>query len=136
MKQNFNEALGLTLSIPILDNKKSRTAVARARAQQLDARLDIQQRHTDLAQLVENWYIDTRSAQARYSAAGEQLVSAELTHELTSEQFNLGLVNPIELMSAHNDLIEARHSLLQAKYMAILGQKMIEFYRTSTITLN
>ncbi len=39
-------------------------------------------------------------------------------------------------MSAHNDLIEARHSLLQAKYMAILGQKMIEFYRTSTITLN
>lgn len=63
-------------------------------------------------------------------------MSAELTHELTSEQFNLGLVNPIELMSAHNDLIEARHSLLQAKYMAILGQKMIEFYRTSTITLN
>ncbi len=57
-------------------------------------------------------------------------------YELTGEQFNLGPVNPIELMSAHNDLIEARHSLLQAKYMAILGQKMIEFYRTSTITLN
>ena len=82
------------------------------------------------------WYIDVRSAQSRFVAAEEQLKSAELTNELTNEQFNVGLVNPIDLMSAHNDLIEARHSVLQAKYMAILGQKMIEFYRTSTITLN
>ena len=136
MKQNFNEAIGVSLSIPILDNKKTRTSVARAKAQQLDTQLDIDQRHTDLAQLVENWSIDVRSAQSRFVAAEEQLKSAELTNELTNEQFNVGLVNPIDLMSAHNDLIEARHSVLQAKYMAILGQKMIEFYRTSTITLN
>ena len=102
----------------------------------LDAQLDIDQRHTELAQSVENWYIDTRSAQSRYTAAGEQLKSAELTNELTNEQFSLGLVNPVELMTAHNDLVEARHTLLQTKYMALLGRKMIEFYRTATVTLN
>ncbi len=136
IKHSFNEAIGLTLSVPILDNKKTRMAEARSKVQMLDAQLDIDQRHTELAQSVENWYIDTRSAQSRYTAAGEQLKSAELTNELTNEQFSLGLVNPVELMTAHNDLVEARHTLLQTKYMALLGRKMIEFYRTATVTLN
>ncbi|MCI9285702.1 MAG: TolC family protein [Muribaculaceae bacterium] len=135
LKQAFNENIGLTLAIPILDNKRTKTAVARARVQQLNARLDADQRHTELAQAVENWYIDTRSAQSRYQAAEQQLESAMATNELTNEQFSLGLVNTIDLMTAHNNLVEARQALLQAKYMALLGQKMIEYYRTSTVSL-
>lgn len=135
LKQSLNENIGLTLSIPILDNKRTKTAVAKAKVQQLNAQLDADLRYTELAQSVENWYIDTRSAQSRYNAAVQQLESAKTSNELTNEQFNLGLVNPIELMTAHNNLVEARQALLQAKYMALLGQKMIEYYRTTTVTL-
>lgn len=49
--------------------------------------------------------------------------------------FRLGYVNTVELMNAHSAFIEAQYSLLQAKYMALLGQKMIEFYRTAKVTL-
>lgn len=135
MKQGWNESVGLTLSIPILDNKKTKTAVARARVAQLGAQLDIDKRRTELAQTVENWYIDTRSAQARYSAAESQLESARLSEELTDERFKLGYVNAVELMNAHNTYIEARHTLLQSKYMAMLGRKMIEFYRNASVDL-
>lgn len=135
LKRGWNESLGLTLSIPILDNKKTKTAVARAKVQQMDAQLDIDQRLTELDQTVENWYIDTRSAQSRYTAAEQQLESARLTDELTNERFELGYVDTVELMTAHNSYVEAQHTLLQAKYMAMLGQKMIEFYRNATVTL-
>lgn len=135
MKQGLNESIGLTLSIPILDNKKTKTAIARAKVAELDAGLDISQRQTELAQIVESWYIDTRSAQSRYTAAESQLESARLSYELTSERFNLGYVNTVELMTSHNSYIEARHTLLQAKYMAILGHKMIEFYRNASVDL-
>ncbi|MCM1110262.1 MAG: TolC family protein [Clostridium sp.] len=135
LKQSWNESLGLTLSVPIFNQRKTSSAVARAKIQRLNAELDINQRLTELSQQVENWYIDTRSSQARYEAAVQQVASAELSAELTNEQFNLGLVNPVELMTAHNNLVEARYSLLQAKYMAMLGQKMIEYYRTAKITL-
>ena len=135
MKKGLNESLGLTLSIPIVDNKKTKTAVAQARVANLNAQLDINQRQTDIAQLVENWYIDTQSAQSRYSAAETQLESARLSDELTNERFNLGYVNTVELMTAHNSYVEARHTVLQAKYMAMLGQKMVEFYRNATVTL-
>lgn len=136
LKQGWNERIGLSLSIPILDQKKTSTAVAKAKVQQIEAGLDIDRREITLAQTVEKWYIDTRSAQARFRAAEQQLESATLTDELTNERFQLGYIDPVELLTAHNALTEARHTLLQAKYMAILGQKMIEYYRTATVTLN
>lgn len=135
MKQGVNESVGLTLSLPILDGRKTKTAIARANVSKLDAQLDYEQRQTDLAQTVENWYIDTQSAQSRYEAALSQLESAALSNELTNEQFALGYINTVELMTAHNTYIEAQHSVLQAKYMAMLGQKMIEFYRNAHIEL-
>ena len=135
LKQSWNESIGITFALPILDAKKTRSDVARARVQKLDADLDIDLRHTELAQLVENWYIDTRSAQSQYEAAREQLNAAILTADLTEEQFKLGLVNPVELMTAHNTLTQARCTALQTKYMAMLGQKMIEFYRNATVVL-
>ncbi|MDE6512196.1 MAG: TolC family protein [Muribaculaceae bacterium] len=135
LKQGVNENIGLSLSIPILDNKKASTAIAKAKVSQLNAQLDIDQRETELAQTVENWYIDARSAQSRFRAAESQLESAKLSDELTNERFQLGYVNITELMTAHNSYIEAGHSVLQAKYMAMLGQKMIEYYRNATVTL-
>ena len=136
LKRALNESVGLTLSVPILDNKKSGMAVAKAKVGEMNAQLDIDQRSTELSQEVENWYIDTRSAQARFEAGEGQLRAAELSHELVNERFNLGLVHPLELMSAHNTLVEARYSLLQARYMAMLGRKMIEYYRTADVILN
>lgn len=135
LKRALNESLGLTVSVPILDQKKTKTAVAQAKVQQLNTQLDIDKRSNDLAQAVENWYIDTQSAQARYVAAQQQLESAKLTNELTNEQFNLGYVNTVELMSAHNGYTEAQHTLLQSKFMAILGRKMVDFYRDGTVSL-
>ena len=136
LKQGVNENIGLSLSIPILDNKKASTAIAKAKVARLNAQLDIDQRQTELAQTVENWYIDTRSAQARFVAAESQFESAKLSDELTNERFLLGYVNITELMTAHNSYVEAGHSVLQAKYMAMLGQKMIEFYRTAKVMSN
>lgn len=136
LKRGLNESIGLTMSIPIFDQKKTKSAVARAKVQELNSILDIDQRYTDLAQTVENWYIDTRSAQSRFAAAQEQVAAALLTNELTGEQFVLGLINPVDLMMAHKDLVEAQHSLLQSKYMAMLGKKMIEYYRTAVVTVD
>lgn len=135
IKRSVSESVGLTLSIPIFDNKKTKSAIAKANIQRLNSALDREARETELAQQVESWYIDIRSAQSRYIAGEQQVNSTELSNELVNEQFNLGLVNTVELMTAHNNMLEARHSLLQAKYMAMLGHKMIEYYRTLNINM-
>jgi len=135
IRNSFGEQIGITLSIPILDNRKTRAAEARAKVTKLNAQLDLESRDTELARAVEGWYVDTRSAQANYRAALTRLESATLSASLSDEQFRLGMLNSVELRTAHDNLIDARHSLLQAKYMAMLGRKMIQFYREAAVQL-
>ena len=135
LKQSLNEQIGVALSLPITDGKKAKTAIAKAKIQQLNAALDEEARRNDIAQNVEAAYIDLRATQSRFAAAKEQLESARLSAELVDEQFSLGLVNTVELLTAHNNLIEAQHTLLQARFMAMLDRKLIEFYRTAEINL-
>jgi outer membrane protein len=135
LKKGVNENIGLTLSVPILDNKKTKVAVAKANINMLNADLDKISRETELAQSVESWYIDARAAQSRFAAAEEQVNAAAVSNEYVNEQFNVGLAVTVELMNAHNTLLEAKHSLLQAKYMAMLGKKMIGYYRTTKVDM-
>jgi outer membrane protein len=135
IKHGVNENIGLSLSIPLLDNKKTKVAVAKANINSLNADLDKISRETELAQSVESWYIDARAAQARFAAAEEQVNAASISNDYVNEQFNVGLAVTVELMNAHNTLLEAKHSQLQAKYMAMLGKKMIGYYRTTKVDM-
>lgn len=132
---NLNEQIGITLSFPIFDGKKTKTSVAKARIDKLNSVLEYRSLQNDIAQSIENAYLDARSSQAQYISGKEQLKSAELTDELTNEQFKLGLVNTLDLLSSHNALLSARQQLLQAKYMALMNIKMLEFYQHKGISL-
>lgn len=131
----LNEHIGVTLSIPIFDNKTNKTNVAKAKIEKLNTDLKLQSKLNDVAQSVESYYIEAQNAQAKYVSGKKQLESAQLTDELTNEQFKLGLVNTLDLLSSHNTLLNARQELLQAKYMAILNIKMLDFYQNKGITL-
>ncbi len=135
MKQNFNEQIGVTLSIPIFDAKQTKTSVAKARVSKLNTILDYRSMLNSVAQTIETAYLDARNSQAQYVSGKETLRSAELTDELTNEQFKLGLVNTLDLLSSHNSLLTARLQLLQAKYMALLNLKMLDYYQNKGITL-
>lgn len=136
IKTGLGESLGISMQLPIFDQKKTKVAEAKARLARQGVDLDTDQRLLDLQQAIESWYVNVTEARSRYAAALEQEKSAALSNRLINERFSLGLVNPVELLTSHNNLLEARHSVLQARYMALLGLKMIDFYRTATVTLN
>jgi len=55
--------------------------------------------------------------------------------DLVNERFQVGYVQVTELLQAHSTLASARHELLQAKYMALLARKMVEYLRNATVSL-
>lgn len=121
--------------MPILDQKKNKTAVTKAKIAQLNADLDYESAVTSLSQTIEGIYIDAENAQSKYESCSEKLKSATLTDELVNEQFNLGLVNTLDLLNAHQSLLTAQQELLQAKYLTILNKRLLEFYQTQQISL-
>ena len=135
MKNFFNENIGLNLSIPIYDGNATRRAINIAKLQALEYDLNKTQLQNELSQTIENLYIESDNARARYISGLTQLEATNLSAELVDRQFELGLVNPLELLTAHNNLLNARLELLQSKYMAILASKTIDYYATTKVSI-
>ena len=135
MGHNFNENLGLTLSVPIFDANSSKRAQAKARLAVLDSEINRDALLSDLSQTIESLFIESDNARARYKAAIPRLEAAEMTNTLVNRQFELGAVNPLELLTAHNNLLSARLEAIQNRYMALLADKTINYYATRELSL-
>ncbi len=135
MGHNFNENIGLTLSVPIYDGNATKRAVAKARIQEQEYDITKKELLDNLSQTIESLYIDATNAKAKYDAGLSQLNAMKLTDDLVNRQFELGYVNPLDLLTAHNNLLNARLELLQSKYMAILAGKTINYYATQEVDI-
>ncbi len=135
MGHNFNENIGLTLSVPIFDGNSTKRAVAKARLAELEYDLNRKELLDNLSQTIESLYIDAANAQSRYEAGVKKKKAMQLTDDLVNRQFELGYVNPLDLLTAHNNLLNARLELLQSKFMAILAAKTINYYATQELEL-
>lgn len=132
---NFNQSIGVTVSIPIFDNKQNRSNVKKAELNIQTAKLDLLDTQKALLSTIENLYQDAVSGQSKYNAARDKLNSAKLSYELVQEQYALGIRNTVELTTEKNNYANALQDLLQAKYTALLSLKLLNFYQGQEITL-
>lgn len=133
--RNFNQTVGVTVSIPIFDNKQNKTNVKKAELDIQTAQLNLQDAQKTLLSTIENLYLDAVSGQSKYNAAKDKLHSAQLSYELVQEQYALGMRNTAELTTEKNNYANALQDLLQAKYTALLSLKLLNFYQGQEITL-
>lgn len=133
MKNNFSLGGGVTVSIPLFDNRQTKTAVNKAKLQKQSYLLDLQDKQTTLYSTIENYWLQAVTNQNKFKAARVSTESAQASYELLSEQFKQGLKNTVELMTGKTNLLQAQQNELQSKYLAILNLNMLEFYQTGNI---
>ena len=129
-KSNVNTSLGLGVTMPIYDGRSTKTSVNKAKIQQLQARLDLQDLQKDLYSDIQEYWLNAWTNQEKYKAASSSVESAQQSYDLLSEQFRLGLKNIVELMAGKDKLLEAQQNLLQSKYMTLYYQQMLKFYES------
>ena len=135
VKQNWNNSIGLTLSIPIFDKRQTKSAVNKAKLQRQTSELDLMDNQKTLYKTIESLWLSANSAQQQYVAATQKLKSTQASYALVSEQFNLGMKNTVELLTEKNNLLSAQQETLQAKYTAILNAGLLRFYQGEQIDL-
>ncbi len=132
---NFNESIGLTISIPIFANRENKTAYNKAKLALTTSQLDLLDSQKELLQTVENVYLDAISAQSQYLSATERLSYIQQSFQLTEEQFFLGMKNTLEMLTEKNNLLTAQQEVLQAKYMAIMNIQLLNIYQKKPVDL-
>ncbi len=133
LKNNFSTGAGVTISVPIFDNRTSKTAINKARLMRENSMLDLKNEQTTLYSTIENYWLQATTNQNQFKAARVSVESAKTSYELLSEQFRLGLKNIVELMTGKDKLLTAQQNELQSKYMSILYINMLKFYQEGTL---
>ena len=135
VKTNMNNSLGLSISVPILDNHQARTNIRKAKYALQTSELNLQEQQKQLYSTIENYWLNATTSQQQFISARNNVKSMQESYDLVSEQFNLGLKNIVELTTGKNNLLQAEQQLLQTKYTALLNSAMLKFYAGERIKL-
>ncbi len=135
MKQNLNASAGVTLSIPIFDNKRNKTNLKKAKLTKMDSELQLQDQQKQLYSTIEEYWLNAYNNQQQYVASLAQLKSAQSSYELLDEQFKNGLKNIVELMNGRDELMSAQQNKLQSQYNTLLHIQLLKFYKGESINL-
>jgi len=136
LNENFGQAVGLSLNIPILNNFRNRINVQRAQVDILNTEVTNDQARQQLKTNIQTGISNARAGRRSYDAALRSVEANQIAFQNAQRRFDLGAINSLEFTTARNNLDQAQISLIQAKYQYLFNVKVVEFYQGKQISLD
>ena len=128
INDNKGHSLNMNISIPIFNRNQTKTQVEKSRIQEKTTNLILDQVKLNLESTIQRAFTDARAALRTYEASLLSLESQELAFENANERFSLGALNTFDLEQARIRLLNAKSSLINAKYDFIFKTKVLDYY--------
>jgi outer membrane protein len=135
VSDNFNQNLGLSLSIPIFNKLNTRAAINRAKVNVEIANNNLEREKQKVRQDIESAYADATAAYKRYTSTQKSLTSLQEAFDYAQKRFDVGMINAVDYNVAKTNLAKAQSDLVRAKYEYIFRMKILDFYQGIPITL-
>lgn len=132
---NFNQRIGLTLSVPIFDRNQTKAAIQTAKINIEKAQIQKQSVDKEIYKKVETAFQNAISAQEQVVAAEASKTAAEQSYKLAQKKSELGALSTTDLIISQNTLTNAQQNYLQSKYLNILYHQLLQFYQGNAIKL-
>ncbi|WP_282067766.1 TolC family protein [Olleya namhaensis] len=132
---NFNQKIGLSLTIPIFNRNQTKAAVQTASINIEKAEIQKQNTEKEVYKKVETAYQNAVSAQERVIAAEASKTAAEQSYKLAQKKYELGGLSTTDLVISQNTFTNAQQNYLQSKYLNILYHQLLQFYQGNDIKL-
>ena len=135
IKDNVNQSLFFSLSIPIFNGFSTKGNIERAEINQQNAEYQLELTKQQLTQTVESAYADALAAYNNYQAAVESASAAQTAMEYATVRYEEGATTIVEYTTARVRLDNANADLVRNKYDFIFRVKVVEFYMGQPLTL-
>lgn len=133
---NFNQTIGIAMSIPILNGLQSRYNVKNTKLQLEQRKLESMATENQLKNDVYVAHNNVKLTFQTYKARLKALNATQKSFEYVEKRFNLGVANLLEYTTAKSNYSNAAINLTSAKYDYILKTKVLDFYLGKAISLN
>jgi outer membrane protein len=135
LNNQFGQAIGLSLNVPIFNGWQARSNVERAKLDIERNKLTIQQDTLRLKQDIYTAYQSALGAYQTFLARQKSVSTAERSFELASRRYEIGVMQTIEWLTNQNALTRARIDVLLAQYEYVFRMKVLEFYKGQGLRL-
>ena len=132
---NFNQSLGLSLSVPIFNRNQTKSAVQTATINIEKAEIQKFNTKKEVYKKVETAYQNALSAQEQVIASEASKNAAEQSYILAQKKYDLGALSTTDLVISQNTYTNAQQTYLQSKYLNILYHQLLQFYQGNDIKL-
>lgn len=134
ISQNFNQAIGFTLVIPIINGFTGHIAVRKAKLEYQNALAAEELSKTNISKVVAEAVWDVHATQKKYNSAIVSFKSATDAFKVMQQRYSVGLANSLDLNVAQTQRNLSEFALIQAKYDLIFKSKLIDYYLGNPIS--
>lgn len=125
---NFNQFIGFSLSVPILNGFNARSNVRRAKINYQNAQLNEQLSTNNLNKVIFQAVADLRAAESRYQSTTNAFAAQKDAFYVIEQRYNVGLANSVEFSTSQTNRNKAEIDMIQAKYDLLFKSKVIDYY--------
>jgi len=130
MKDNFGQAIGVSLNIPIFNNYSTARSIKLAKIKRNDTELRLEQEKNNL-------FTDVENACLNYNRGKDEFAAALANHNFNIKSFNAvqkkfesGLVDVTEYSVAKTTLFRAETEELRTRLQLLIRKLTLQFYST------
>lgn len=132
---NFSNAVGIGLSVPIFNGRSARTNWEKQKLNVKNLELQQELDRKGLKQDIYKAYTDAMTALQKFSASTKAVEATQKAYDFSSKRYTVGLLSTIDLLISQNSLFRARIDRLAAQYDYVFKMKVLEFYKGQGIKL-
>lgn len=139
-KQIFNinrsEAVGITLNIPILNNRQLKTAYEKSKENITAVKLQQELNNQTLQQNIYTAFNNATAGIEGYTANTKAEAYAQYAYDLAQKRYDIGMLSASDYLVAANNLYTAKINRAESHYEYIFRLKVLEFYKFNQISLS
>jgi outer membrane protein len=132
MKNNFGQAVGISINIPIFNNYSSARNIKLAKIKKHDTELRLEQEKNNLYTDIENACLDYNRGKDEFEAASSNFNYNTKSFEAVQKKFETGLIDVTNYSLAKTTLFKAETEVLRTKLQLMIRKLTIQFYSSGT----
>jgi len=134
INDNKGHGFNLNITIPLFSRFQNKTAVAKSKIQEDNAKLNLDKTKLDLESNIQRVYTDAQAAMKTFIASNKSLEARQLSFDNARERYDIGALNAFELDQNRVQLVNAGANLIKAKFDFIFKTKVLDFYMGKPLT--
>jgi outer membrane protein len=135
LNQTFNQYIGVSINVPILNNGQLRTAYARSKLNLRNQELQRDQDNLTLKQNIYQAYTAAITALQKFEANKITVTATQKSYDFAQKRYGVGMLNTIDLLTNQNNFFNARINLLSSQFDYVFKMKVLEYYKGLGIKL-